>query len=98
MPRPASRRGVHPGTAGLLAAMFSVSAVATTAPGRGTPGFGRCARVRGLRLCYSAPPFSGGVLDVFASAPGHRRATLLRIGLAGGGVIPRTIVQSIRPR
>jgi hypothetical protein len=92
------RCGVHLGTAGLLAAMFGVSAVATTAPGQGTPGFGHCAHVQGLRLCYSAPPFSGGVLDVLASAPEHRRATLLRIGLAGTGLIPRTIVESIRPR
>jgi hypothetical protein len=92
------RCGVHLGTAGLLAAMFGVSAVATTAPGQGTSGFGHCAHVQGLRLCYSAPPFSGGVLDVLASAPEHRRATLLRIGLAGTGLIPRTIVESIRPR
>jgi hypothetical protein len=50
-----------------------------------------------MRQCYSAPPLSGGVLDVAAFAPGQHRETFVEIGLAGDGVTARTIVDSIRP-
>jgi hypothetical protein len=62
------------------------------------PAHENCRIVHGLHACYRASPFSGGVLDVEVFLPDRQRATLVKIGLAGSGQIPRTIFESIRPR
>jgi hypothetical protein len=86
------RCAVLMGTAGTLAASSGVSAERLP----DVAGFCRCRQLQRLRLCYSAPPYAGGVLGVAVAVHGRHRMTLLRIGLAGSGVVPRTIIGSIQ--
>jgi len=41
--------------------------------------------------------YLGGVLDMSIFVPGRPRPTVVKIGLAGNGLIARTIFDSIRP-
>jgi hypothetical protein len=84
-------------TAGLMTGHAGV--VAGAGPYRGSDTFlpGSCRRLHGLRACYLTPAYGDQTLDVAVYVPGRDRATELQIGLGGSGVIPRTIVQSIRP-
>ncbi|MGN6680938.1 MAG: hypothetical protein ACTHKL_24515, partial [Streptosporangiaceae bacterium] len=59
-----------------------------------TPAHENCRFVRGLNACYRASPFNGGVLEVQVFLPHRQRATLVQIGLAGSGQVPRTIFES----
>ncbi len=85
-------------TAGLMTGHAGV--VAGAGPYRGSGSFlpGSCHRLHGLRACYLTPAYGDQTLDVAVYVPGRDRVTELQIGLGGSGVIPRTIVQSIRPR
>jgi hypothetical protein len=61
------------------------------------PGYDGCRMMHGLRACYQESPFNGGLLEVQVFLPGRQRTTLVQIGLAGSGLIARTIFESIRP-
>jgi len=61
------------------------------------PRYRGCRILHGLRACYQASPFNGGLLDVQVFLPGRQRTTLVQIGLAGSGMIAKTIFESIRP-
>jgi len=61
------------------------------------PSGSHCGRLHELRACYSRPIYIGGMLDLYVYVPGWRRPTVVEIGLAGNGVVARTIFDSIRP-
>jgi len=63
----------------------------------GQPGYDGCRLLHGLRACYWASVYNGGLLNVAVFVPGRQRATLIEIGL-GNGAVARTIFDSIRPR
>jgi hypothetical protein len=92
------RCGGRLGTAGTLSARFGVTVTAGPYVSEGTAQFHGCTLRHRMRQCYSAPLFGGGVLHMTVFAPGRQRATLVEIGLAGDGMIARTIVESIRPQ
>jgi hypothetical protein len=76
----------------------TVTAAPFGSASEGTAQFHGCTLRHRMRQCYSAPLFGGGVLHMTVFAPGRQRASLVEIGLAGDGVIARTIVESIRPQ
>ena len=58
---------------------------------------GPCLRLHGLHACISAQPGSLGWLTLSALPPGASKPTIVRIGLAGSGVVAREILDSIGP-
>jgi hypothetical protein len=56
-----------------------------------------CLRLHGLRACISQQPGSLGWLTLSAFPAGASRPTIVRIGLAGSGVVSREILDSIGP-
>jgi hypothetical protein len=58
---------------------------------------GPCLRLQGLRTCISQQPGGLGWLTLSAFPPGASRPTIVRIGLAGSGVVSREILDSIGP-
>jgi hypothetical protein len=58
---------------------------------------GPCLRLHGLRACISQQPASHGWLTLSAFPPGASQPTIVRIGLAGSGVVSREILDSIGP-
>lgn len=56
-----------------------------------------CLRLHGLRACISQQPGSLGWLTLSAFPPGASSPTIVRIGLAGSGVVSREILDSIGP-
>ncbi len=85
------------GVAGPMTAHVGVIAGAGPSGGPGQPGYDGCRLLHGLRACYSASAYNGGLLNVAVFVPGRQRATLIEIGL-GNGAVARTIFDSIRPR
>ena len=85
------------GVAGPMTAHVEVIAGAGPSGGPGQPGYDGCRLLHGLRACYSASAYNGGLLNVAVFVPGRQRATLIEIGL-GNGAVARTIFDSIRPR
>jgi len=84
-------------TAGQAAAALGV--VAGSGPQAIAPQFGggpRCLRLHGLRVCMPDPAAVSQRVTLAVSVP-RRRPVIVEIGLAGNGVIPRTIFDSIRP-
>ena len=55
-----------------------------------------CLRLHGLRACLMSSNY-GGVLEVVVAVPGRSRPTLVDIGLAGDGMVAKTILYSLRP-
>jgi hypothetical protein len=55
----------------------------------------QCLRLHGLRACAMSGTY-GGVVGVIVAVPGRSRPTLVEIGLAGSGVVARTILDSLR--
>jgi hypothetical protein len=55
----------------------------------------QCLRLHGLRACAMSGNY-GGVVGVIVAMPGRFRPTLVEIGLAGNGVVARTILDSVR--
>jgi hypothetical protein len=59
---------------------------------------GPCLRLHGLRACISQEPGAlGWWLTLSAFPPGASRPTIVRIGMAGTGVVSREILDSIGP-
>jgi len=54
-----------------------------------------CRSLQGLTACVTGGAF-GGVLDLTVVVPNRSRPTLIEIGLAGNGMVARTIVDSLR--
>jgi len=84
-------------TAGQAAATLGV--VVGSGPEAIPPHFGsgsRCLRLHGLRVCMPDPGTISQRVTLTVSVP-RRRPVIVEIGLAGNGVIPRTIFDSIRP-
>ncbi len=67
-----------------------------TSPTPADASFGSCVRIDRLRACpVTTDPY--GALDVSVHLPGRGRATAVEIGLAGSGMIARTILDSLTP-
>jgi hypothetical protein len=84
-------------TAGQAAATLGV--VAGSGPEAIVPRLGggsRCRRLHGLRVCIPDPDTISQRVTLTVWVP-RRRPVIVEIGLAGNGVIPRTIFDSIRP-
>jgi hypothetical protein len=64
-------------------------------PIRGVKSFGRCFRVNGLQLC-PANTDEFGYLIFAVHVPGKNRAVAVEVGLAGNGMVARTILYSMR--
>jgi hypothetical protein len=88
-----------PGTAGFSAGQLGVevdSGQAAASQGvQITPV--PCLRLHRLRACISQQPGSLGWLTLSAFPAGASRPTIVRIGLAGSGVVSREILDSIGP-
>ncbi len=54
-----------------------------------------CRSLHGLRACVTSGTY-GGVLELIVAVPGRSRPTLVEIGLAGNGMVARTILYSLR--
>jgi hypothetical protein len=54
-----------------------------------------CLNLHGLRGCMTRITY-GGVFELIVAVPGRSRPTLVEIGLAGSGMIARTILYSLR--
>ena len=54
-----------------------------------------CRSLHGLRACVMSGAY-GGVVEVIVAVPGRSRPTLVEIGLAGNGMVARTILYSLR--
>jgi hypothetical protein len=83
-------------TAGQAAATLGV--LAGSGPEAIAPHFAggsSCLRLHGLRVCMPAPDTISQRVTLTVSLP-RRRPVIVEIGLAGNGVIPRTIFDSIR--
>ena len=62
---------------------------------------GHCRILHGLRACieaFSDSGSDGNPLTLVLYRPGHHALAIVDIGLAGTGAIPRTVLDSIRPR
>jgi hypothetical protein len=81
-------------TAGQMTGHVGVLAAAGPYLSEGTRQFDACTLRHRVRLCYSEP--SLGVLDLAVFVLGRQRATTVNIGLAGDGVVGRTIFDSVR--
>jgi hypothetical protein len=55
-----------------------------------------CLNLDGLRGCVTNITY-GGVFKLVVAVPGRVRPTLVEIGLAGNGMVARTILYSLRP-
>jgi hypothetical protein len=66
-------------------------------PNAPSPGPVRsCRRTTGLEVCVAtSPPYS--VLALAVGVPGRTRPVIVSIGLAGDGMVARTILYSLRP-
>jgi hypothetical protein len=91
---------VAPSDAASITSVLGV--IATTSRHAGRYSARKCAGydgrkfLNGLRACYSG--YSGNSDEpLYVFIPGRQRATLVLIGLAGDGVVARTIFDSIRP-
>ena len=54
-----------------------------------------CRGLHGLRACVMSGTY-GGVVEVIVAVPGRSRPTLVDIGLAGNGMVARSILYSLR--
>lgn len=54
-----------------------------------------CRSLHGLRACMMSGTY-GGVVEVIVAVPGRSRPTLVDIGLAGNGMVARSILYSLR--
>jgi hypothetical protein len=56
-----------------------------------------CLNLHGLRGCLTSVDVNyGGVFELIVAVPGRSRPTLVEIGLAGNGMVARTILYSLR--
>jgi hypothetical protein len=54
-----------------------------------------CLNLHGLQACVTSWQY-GGVLGLIVAVPGRSRPTLVEIGLAGNGMVAKTILDSLR--
>jgi len=63
-------------------------------PLQGSPDFGRCLSIHGLSVCPTVRSHYG-VLVLAVHIPGMAHPVAVEIGLAGNGVVARTILYSL---